>query len=113
MIEDYQFGSIKINGKEYNFDVEVRWDGEILKWWRKEGHKIDVEDVKRAVERGPEIIVLGTGAYGICEITKECEKFVKENNIQLIFQETGEAVKTFNSLLKENRKVIGLFHLTC
>lgn len=113
MIENYQFGLITIGGKEFRFDVELRFTEEVLKWWREEGHKIDVNDVKRAVKEKPEIIVLGTGAYGVCEVTKECENFIKENGIRLIVQETGEAVKTFNNLLKKGHKVIGLFHLTC
>lgn len=119
MIEKYSFGLIKINGKEYNFDVEVRWNGEVLKWWRKEGHKIDIEDVKRAIEQNPEIIILGTGAYGMCEVTQECKDFIEEKGIKLIIDNTEEAVKSFNIILEklkkeiEKTKAIGLFHLTC
>ncbi|GAH97601.1 unnamed protein product, partial [marine sediment metagenome] len=53
-IEEYKFGSITINGKTYEYDVEVRWTGEVLKWWRGESHVVDVEDVKRAIEQNPE-----------------------------------------------------------
>jgi len=120
MIEKYSFGSIIINKKEYNHDVEVRWNGEVLKWWRKNGHKIDVEDVKRAIGQSPETIILGTGAYGFCKVTKECQDFIKEKGIKLIIDNTEEAVKTFNIILEESEeeegkkeKVIGLFHLTC
>jgi hypothetical protein len=31
MIEEYEFGKIKIDGKIYDFDVEVYWTGEDLK----------------------------------------------------------------------------------
>jgi hypothetical protein len=50
MIEEYKFGSITIDGKIYEYDVEVRWTGEVLKWWRGESHVVDLEDVKRAIE---------------------------------------------------------------
>lgn len=120
MIEEYHFGSIIINGKIYNFDIEVRWTGEVLKWWRKEGHIIDLEDVKRAIEQNPDTIVLGKGAYGACEVTKECKNFIEGKGIKLIIDKTEEAVKTFNIILEESKeeegrqnKVIGLFHLTC
>lgn len=120
MIEEYRFGSITIKGKTYDFDVEVRWTSEVLKWWRKEGHKIDVEDVKRAVEQNPETIILGTGAYGVCQVTEDCKKFIEERGIKLIIDKTEEAIKTFNIILGESKeeerkqnKVIGLFHLTC
>jgi len=120
MIEEYHFGSITINGKNYNYDVEVRWTGEVLKWWREESHVIDVEDVKRAVEQNPETIIIGTGQMGIAKVTEGVKKFIQERRIRLIIDKTEEAVKTFNIILEESeeeegrqRKVIGLFHLTC
>jgi len=120
MIEEYHFGLITIDGKIYNHDVEVRWTGEILKWWRKESHVIDVEDVKRAVNENPETIVIGNGAYGVANLTEEAKKFITEKGIKLIVDKTEEATKTFNIIKEESEleegeqnKVIGLFHLTC
>lgn len=120
MIEEYHFGSITIDGKTYTEDVEVRWNGEVLKWWRREGHVFDVEDLKRAVEQNPDTIILGTGAYGVAKVTKEAQDFIIENGIKLIIDKTEEAVETFNIICRESKekegernKVIGLFHLTC
>lgn len=120
MIEDYHFGSITISGKTYNHDVEARWTGEILEWWRKESHIIDVEDVKRAIEQNPDIIIIGTGESGLAEVTKDAQQEIKLKGMELIIDTTQEAVKTFNIVQGESKeeegkqiKVIGLFHLTC
>ena len=120
MIEEYKFGSITIDGKTYNYDVEVRWTGEVLKWWRAESHGIDVEDVKGAVEQNPETIIIGTGESGVARVTEEAKKFIKEKGIELIIDQTEQATKTFNIIKEESKeeegeqkKVIGLFHLTC
>jgi hypothetical protein len=120
MIKEYRFGSIIVDEKTYEHDVEVRWDGEILKWWRKESHVIDVEDVKRAVDQNPDTIVIGTGESGLARITEEAKGFMEEKGIKLIIDKTEEAVKTFNIILEESEleegeqnRVIGLFHLTC
>jgi len=120
MIEEYHFGSITIDGKTYNHDVEVRWTGEVLKWWRRESHVIDVEDIKRAIDQNPETIVIGTGESGIAEVTEEAKKEISSKGIELIIDITEEAVKTFNIIKEESekeegkyRKVIALFHLTC
>ena len=120
MIEEYHFGSITINGKVYDYDVEVRWTGEVLSWWQEESHVIDVESVKRAVEQDPEIIIIGTGEDGVAKVTEGAQNFIKEKGIELIIDKTGEATKTFNIIKEESkeeegeqRKVIGLFHLTC
>jgi hypothetical protein len=111
MIEGYRFGSITINGRTYHHDVEVRWTSEVLKWWRKEGYIIDLDDVKRAIEEKPEIIVIGTGEMGVAKVTKKTIEEIKLNKIELIIEITGKAVKIFNQ--NKERKVIGLFHLTC
>jgi len=131
MIEEYHFGSITISGKTYNHDVEVRWTGaargepsppglEVLKWWRKESHFVYPEDIKRAIKKNPEVIVIGTGESGVMEVGEEAKKEVEEKGIELIIDATEEAVKTFNIIKEESekeegkqRRVIGLFHLTC
>ena len=119
-IEEYKFGSITIDGKIYEYDVEVRWAGEVLKWWRGESHVIDVEDVKRAIEQNPELIIIGTGESGLVKATDKAKEEILSRGIGLIVDKTEEAVKTFNIQKGESeeeegkqKKVIGLFHLTC
>jgi len=120
MIDEYTFGSVTIDGKAYDYDVEVRWTGEVLKWWRTEGHLFDVGDLKRAGEQNPDTIVLGTGAYGVAKVTEKAKNFIQKKGIKLIIDKTKEAIKTFNIILEKSEKeigkqekVIGLFHLTC
>lgn len=117
MIEDYHFGSITINGKTYDHDVEVRWNGEVLKWWRNRGHVFAIDDLKRAVKEEPEIIILGTGAYGTAKVNAKAKKFIQDKEIKLIIDKTEPAVESFNTIIKSKeetpQKVIGLFHLTC
>ncbi|PIS17413.1 MAG: hypothetical protein COT59_00750 [Candidatus Nealsonbacteria bacterium CG09_land_8_20_14_0_10_42_14] len=120
MIQEYKFGSIIIDGKTYHGDVEVRWTGEVLDWRRKESHIIDVEDVERAVEQNPEVIVIGTGEAGVAQVTEEARRFIESKGIKLIIDPTEQAAKTFNIRKEESEeeegiseRVIGLFHLTC
>ncbi len=113
MIEEYKFGFIIVDGKRYDYDVEVRWTGDVLSWERKESHIINVESVKRALEQKPETIIVGTGESGMAKVTEEADKLVKEKGIRIIVNMTGEAVKVFNEEKRKGKKVIGLFHLTC
>ncbi len=115
MIQKYSFGSITVNNQTYNHDVEIRWTGEVLLWQRGESHVINTYDVKRAVEQSPEKIVIGTGESGIAEITDDAKKFIVEKGIVLLVDKTGEAARIFNNTLENerNKKIIGLFHLTC
>ncbi len=136
MIEEYKFGSITIDGKTYNHDVEVRWTpkdpapklgagptgqaGEVLPWRRKESHVIDLDDIKRALEQNPKTIIIGTGLSGIAKVSDRLKQEVESKGIQLIIDRTEQATKTFNIINDESqdeegeqRKVIGFFHLTC
>ncbi len=120
MIEEYKFGSIVIDGKTYEYDVEVRWTGEVLKWWRGESHVVDIEDVKRAIDQNPDLIIIGTGESGLEKVTERTKEEILSKGIGLIVDKTEEAVKTFNIQKRESeeeegrqKKVIGLFHLTC
>jgi len=120
MIEEYKFGSVTIDGKTYNHDVEVRWTGHVFDWLRKKSHVIDSDDIKRALEQNPETIIIGTGESGIAKVSDRLKQEVESKGIQLIIDRTEQATKTFNIINDESRdeegeqrKVIGLFHLTC
>ena len=112
MIDSYDFGRIVINGKRYNSDLIVFSDKIRDSWWRKEGHRLRVEDLKDVLEAKPEVLVVGTGYSGMMTVPPETRKYVESEGIELIAQNTREACKTFNHLVK-SRKVVAALHLTC
>lgn len=115
LIDSYEFGVMVINGKRYISDVIVFSENVVNGWWRKEGHKLCIEDLKLVLNQKPlpEALVVGTGYSGMVKVLPEVEKALKRQGIKLIAQPTGEAYKTFNNLLKTGRLVAGAFHLTC
>ena len=115
MIESYDFGLIVIKARRYTSDIIVFPEQVIEGWWRKEGHRIYVEDLKEILnhEPRPEVLVVGTGYYGIVKISPDVETVLKSQRIELVVQPTKEACQTFNKLLKSNKRVAGAFHLTC
>jgi len=112
MIDSYDFGRIVINGKRYNSDLIVFPDKVRDGWWRKEGHRLHVEDLKNVLEAKPEVLVVGTGYSGLMRVPPETRKYVESEGIELIAQNTAEACETFNRLVK-SRKVVAALHLTC
>lgn len=115
MIESYEFGAMVINGKKYTKDIIVFPEKIIDYWWRKEGHMLNVEDLREIFEQKTklEILVVGTGYYGIMKISSEVNEILKSQAIELIVQPTTEACQAFNKLLEAGKRVIGAFHLTC
>jgi hypothetical protein len=112
MIDSYGFGRIVINGKRYNSDLIVFSDKVRDGWWRKEGHRLHVEDLKDVLESKPEVLVVGTGYSGLMRIPLETRRYVESEGIEFLAQKTAEACETFNRLVK-SRKVVAALHLTC
>ena len=112
MIDSYDFGRIVIDGKRYNSDLIVFPDKVRDSWWRKEGHRLHVEDLKDVLEAKPEVLVVGTGYSGLMTVPPETRKYVESEGIELIAHRTAEACKTFNRLV-QSRKVVAALHLTC
>ena len=112
MIDSYEFGEIVIDKKNYNHDVIV-YNSKVERWQRKESHFVYVDEVKKAISLKPEVIVIGNGYSGVMVVNEEVKKEIEKNKIKLIIQNTREAIKTFNDLLKKEKRVVGLFHLTC
>jgi len=115
MIKSYEFGLIVIDGKKFTRDVIVFPEKVIDNWWRKEGHRLHLEDLDEILnhEPKPKVLVVGTGYYGIMKISPAVENTLQSQEIELIAQPTKEACQTFNKLLKSNRPLVGAFHLTC
>lgn len=114
MIDSYAFGSIFINQKKYTSDVIVTQDDIVDNWWRNKGHELCIDDLKKYIDEfKPDIVVVGTGKFGLMKVLAETKKYFEKNNIRLIEEKTSKAVKTLNKLLAENENVVGAFHLTC
>jgi hypothetical protein len=111
MIEDYKFGSITIDGENYNHDVIV-YKNQVKEWWRDQGHNVAIEDLAKVPE-GIEIFVMGNGHSSRCAFPDETKKFLESKGIEVIVQKTGEAYKTYNKLIEQGKNVAAGFHLTC
>ena len=113
MIEKYSFGKIVVNGIPYTHDIKIIQGEVIPNWWRKTGHRVDVNDIMDIVEAKPDILVIGQGKPGYMKSSKSLQEFLERNGIDLIEETTSEAVQTTNGLLKNGKNVAAGFHLTC
>lgn len=112
MIDAYEFGTITINGTNYTSDVIIYPDGINNSWWRKEGHRLQIQDVTEIIEQKPDILIVGTGYNGFMKVSPEVTKYLESEHIQLIAESTQKACRTYNELCLTKR-VIAALHLTC
>ena len=112
-IDSTSFGSIKINGKEYEHDVIVNWKGEIKRGWLQTRHLVSEKEFFDLAKENPEVIVIGNGQYSACEVSENFIKLAKKRGIELIVENTPHALQKFNELVKKGKKVISYMHVTC
>jgi hypothetical protein len=113
MIEAFSFGNIAVKGITYTNDIKIIQGKVVTTWWRKSGHKVDIDDIRDIIDARPDILVLGKGSPGMMKSTRSLCEFLKKNNIDLIEEKTSKAVKTFNRLFKQGKNVCAGFHLSC
>ncbi|NJE43482.1 Mth938-like domain-containing protein [Thermococcus sp. GR6] len=117
MIEVPEFGRIIVDEKEYAHDIVIYPSGKIetrKKWISKEkhgtSHKLDPEELREYLREDFDVLVVGTGLWGMLSLLPESKELVKDKEIIEI--PTPEAAELFEKLRKEKR-VLGIFHVTC
>lgn len=112
-IEAYEFGRIRVDGREFSRDVVVRPGRVDAPWWRQEGHRLAVVDLNDVLSVAPSVLVIGTGSLGRMEVPKQTRATLEEGGLELHVLPTGRAVSLFNRLEAAGRQPVGAFHLTC
>jgi hypothetical protein len=114
MIDTYEAGRwIRIEGRTYHSDVKIIDDEVRANWWRKAGHRLDQSDILDILEKRPDVLVVGTGYAGMMRVPDATREVLEGQGIGLHMEKTGNAVRVFNRLHKQGRRVAGAFHLTC
>ena len=113
MITDFSFGKIVVNDRTYTDDIKIVRGQVISDWWRKRGHRVDVEDIADILEVSPEIVVIGKGSPGLMRTTAPLRERLATHNIGLIEKKTSQAIQVFNTLFQEGKKVAAGFHVGC
>ena len=120
-IEETGFGYIVINGKRFDHDVVIRTDGSIearkkelsSRYKRFIGHTpLGPEEAIDLLRDQPEIVIIGTGQYGVLPIHEEAEKILSKSGARIIKLKTPDAIREYNKLSLKHRTT-ALFHVTC
>jgi hypothetical protein len=103
-----------IGDKTYRSDLIVYPDGRVAdNWWRASGHRLTVADIRDLLAAKPDVMVAGTGIYGLMRIGSDVDTLLSDRNIELIALRTEDAAVKFNHLIETPKRVAGCFHLTC
>ena len=112
MINSYDFGRIVIDGTAFTTDVIIFPDRVEDNWWRKDGHVLHAADIESAVEEKPEVLIVGTGKYGVMKVLPQTREYIESKGIALIVEPTEKACEIYNKI-SQAKKVVAALHLTC
>jgi hypothetical protein len=112
-ISSIKFGSITIDGRVYENDVILTWDGKVKAAETETRHLIGTKELSQLILERPEIIVIGTGQTSLVRISPEVVKLADEKKLKIIEKPTPAAVKEFSELAHLGKKVVAYLHLTC
>ncbi|MGB8952404.1 MAG: MTH938/NDUFAF3 family protein [Candidatus Aminicenantales bacterium] len=112
MIDAYDFGKMTVDGHVYNSDLIIYPRRIESPWWRKSGHTLHLADIPEILQEEPEVIIIGTGFFGLMREEKEVRRAAQDKKISLVVEKTREAVRSFNRIAPQ-KKTVGAFHLTC
>ena len=116
-IDRTAFGSITIEGTEFEHDVILRLTGRPEKRKKRlskavygTSHIISLAEAEHVFEKGAERLIIGTGQNGMVKLSDEAAGYFKQRGCQVELLRTPEAIEAWN---KARGAVIGLFHVTC
>ncbi|MBU4445719.1 hypothetical protein KJ656_11650 [bacterium] len=111
-IKNYKFGSMTIGDTTYHSDLIIFPNKIKSNWWRKEGHNLQMENIQEILSFKPEVLVIGTGKFGLMKVDNNVVNTINERDIKLIIEKTSKAVEKYNAICEEVCTVAA-FHLTC
>ena len=111
------FGSITIEGTDFEHDVIIRLGGQVEKRKKKlskaiygTSHIISLAEARYVYEKGAKRLIIGTGQYGNVTLSDEAADYFTHKHCQVDLLPTPQAIRTWN---EDEGSVIGLFHVTC
>ncbi len=113
-IDYYDFGVIVIDNKEYNRDIIISPSiGVIENWWREEGHRLKLTDIRDYLLEEVDLVIIGTGYDGMMSVDSEVIQWFNSRGIEVEIARSKEAVEIYNKAIEEGKKVLLFIHLTC
>jgi len=116
-INDTSFGSINVNGKNYDHDIIITLENQVKKRKKKlskniygTSHTISLPEIEHLYQDNTEGIIIGSGQYGVARLSEEASEFLSSKNCRITLKPTQEAIQEWNS---SDGNWVGLFHITC
>ena len=120
LITDLSWGSMEVSiaGEKHMFKDCKVWPGGARAWdWGETGTNhspgIQLTDIEEILAHGIDELVLTRGTLGRLNVCAETEEELRKQGVSYHIEKTKKAVRLFNELAKQGKRVGGVFHSTC
>ncbi len=118
LVTHLSWGLLQVEGWDGQFKDAKLFPGGAREWdWSETGtsHEPGIQpaDVEELLDRGATVVVLSQGFQKRLQVRRETLRKLEERKVPVYVEQTGEAVRLYNELSKENEKVGALVHSTC
>ncbi len=111
------FGWVEVNGKRFDYDIILYYDGSIYKR-EKEKSKVfkeihtpfSIYEVEDLFKKDVEVVYIGTGQRGALPIKEDALNEIKKRVKEVIIDITP---KILEKIKIDKRKWVALIHVTC
>jgi len=115
--DSIEWGTVKVDGKEYDYDLVVTPKGELKPRTSERdkfgSHSFSKGELERLFKDGAKTVVIGTGTSDLASLSPDAENFAKQKEIELIKLSSYEAIRRYNKLADEGKNVGAIIHITC
>ncbi len=96
-IDHYEFGRIVVDGRQETKDLIILPDRVVRNWWRRDGHRLVLDDLVEVLDELPPHLVVGTGADGRMRPDPDTVQQLQERGVTVEALPTGQAVRRFTA----------------
>ena len=116
-VRDDGWGFVDVEGLGRLRDAKL-WPGGGRGWdWNETGthHRPGIQpgDVAELLEHGPDVVVLSRGRELRLETAPDTLSLLAAQQVEVVREETGAAIREYNRLALAGRRVAALLHSTC
>jgi hypothetical protein len=112
-IDSFHFGTMTIDGEKYGNDLILLPPTVISSWWRRESHRLAVDDLAEVVAYRPDALIVGSGVSNMMQVPPSTIRDMESAGIRVEILPTPESVERFNDLIATGERVAAAMHLTC
>ena len=118
LVTHLSWGRLEVEGWDGQFRDAKLFPGGAREWdWNETGtsHEPGIQpaDIEELLDRGATVVVLSRGFHERLRVRRETLRKLEKRKVPVYVKQTGEAVRLYNELSRENEKVGALVHSTC